>query len=137
MNPQYVYGFLGGIIIGFAAVLLFWINGRIMGVSGITSNLMISPSKDSWWRWAFIGGLVLGGLIWKKILPSAVIIDASWPVLIMAGLLVGFGTVIGGGCTSGHGICGIARFSRRSITATIIFMSMGILTVWLKRLWGL
>ncbi len=137
MNDQYIHGFLGGMMIGLAAVVLFWMNGKIMGVSGIISNVLAKPSKDTGWRLAFIGGLVLGGWIWKQNFPVAVMVDASWPILVLAGVLVGFGTVIGSGCTSGHGVCGIARFSRRSVTATIIFMLMGVLTVWLKKLWGL
>ena len=136
MNSIYLNGLFGGMLIGLAAVLFFWFNGRMMGVSGIVSRLLVKSSKDSWWRLAFIGGLICGGLIYQKIFSVVVTVDASFLVLIVAGVLVGWGTVIGNGCTSGHGICGIARFSKRSIVATIVFMGMGILTVWLKRMAG-
>ena len=105
-----------------------------MGVSGITSNLLSKPNKDFWWRFAFVFALVLGGLIYQMRFPVAVVINASGWRLIVAGLLVGFGTVIGSGCTSGHGICGMARLSKRSIIATIVFMVTGILTVWIKKI---
>lgn len=136
MSVHYIQGFLGGSLIGLAAVLLFWMNGRIMGVSGIASNMLAKPSKETGWRLAFLAGLILGGWIWKQNFPVEVVIDSSWTILILAGILVGFGTVTGSGCTSGHGICGIARFSKRSIIATVIFMSTGIFTVWLRKLWG-
>lgn len=136
MNSAYWHGLFGGMLIGIAAVLLFWCNGRIMGVSGIASRLLAKPSGDSRWRLAFVLGLILGGWMYHQKFPVTVTVDASWGILILAGLLVGFGTVIGNGCTSGHGICGIARFSKRSIAATVVFMMMGILTVWLKKILG-
>ncbi len=132
MNESFINGFLGGMLIGLGAVILFCFNGAIMGVSGITSQLLNKFSKDSGWRLAFILGLVLGGFLYQLRYPVVVTIDASLGVLIAAGLLVGFGTVTGSGCTSGHGICGIARLSKRSITATVVFMLMGIITVWIK-----
>jgi uncharacterized membrane protein YedE/YeeE len=137
MNIAYVHGLIGGMLIGTAAVILFWFNGRIMGVSGITSRLLSAKAdKDHWWELAFVFGLVLGGLIYQMIFPVAVGINASGWGLMAAGFLVGFGTVIGSGCTSGHGICGMARSSKRSIVATIIFMFMGILTVLFKKVFG-
>jgi len=136
MDISYIHGLLGGMLIGAAAVLLFWFNGRIMGVSGITSGLLTKPTKESWWRCAFITGLVLGGWLYQLKYPVEVLIDASWALLIIAGFLVGFGTVLGSGCTSGHGICGIARLSKRSIVATIVFMAVGVLTVWIKKILG-
>lgn len=136
MNACYVHGAIGGMLIGVAAVVLYWFNGRIMGVSGIVSSLLAKPNQDHWWRLAFVLGLVFGGIIYQITFPVTVVIDASEFNLIAAGLLVGFGTVIGNGCTSGHGICGMARLSKRSIVATIIFMVMGILTVWLKKIAG-
>ncbi len=136
MDISYIHGLLGGMLVGAAAVLLFWFNGRIMGVSGIASGLLAKPTKDFWWRFAFIMGLILGGWIFRLKYPVEVFIDASRLLLIVGGLLVGFGTVMGSGCTSGHGICGIARLSKRSIAATIIFMATGILTVWLKKVGG-
>jgi len=136
MNSSYINGLLGGMLIGFAAIILFWLNGRIMGVSGIASRLLAKPTKDSWWRVAFILGLILGGWAYQQRFTVELNVDATWFLLVIAGLCVGFGTVMGNGCTSGHGICGIARFSQRSIVATIVFMGMGILTVWLKRILG-
>lgn len=135
MNVSYWQGLLGGILIGLAAVMLYWLNGRIMGVSGIMSRLLQKPSMDSWWRLSFIIGLVLGGILYPW--PVTVELKASYVLVIAAGFLVGLGTVLGNGCTSGHGICGIARFSKRSMVATAIFMGTGIITVLLKRMWGL
>ncbi len=136
MNESYAHGLIGGMLIGLAAVLLFWFNGRIMGVSGIVSRLLSKPDQDFWWRLAFVIGLVSGGFIYQLKYPVTIVIDASGVSLIIAGLLVGAGTVIGNGCTSGHGICGIARLSKRSIVATIVFMAAGILTVWIRNSWG-
>lgn len=136
MNLSFVHGLIGGMLIGAAAVILYWFNGRIMGVSGITSKLLTKPNKDFWWRFAFVFGLVSGGFIYQRWFPVSVVINASGWILVVAGLLVGIGTVIGNGCTSGHGICGIARLSKRSIVATIVFMVTGILTVLFKRILG-
>jgi len=136
MNLFYVHGLIGGMFIGAAAVILYWFNGRIMGISGITSRLLSKPDKDFWWRLAFVVGLILVGFIYQMIFPVTVVINASGWGLIAAGLLVGFGTVIGNGCTSGHGICGVARLSKRSIVATIVFMVTGVLTVLIKRILG-
>lgn len=136
MDISYINGFWGGMLIGLAAVLLFGINGRIMGVSGIVSRLLDKPDKDFGWRLAFVAGLVFGGIFcqWKFFIEVAV--EASFWALIAAGLLVGFGTVLGNGCTSGHGVCGIARLSKRSIAATFVFIAAGILTVWIKNILG-
>lgn len=136
MNISYLHGLIGGMLIGSAAVIFYWCNGRIMGVSGITSRLLEKSDKDSRWRLAFVLGLMLGGFFYQMSFPIAVVINASGWVLIIAGLLVGFGTVIGSGCTSGHGICGMARLSKRSIVATMIFMASAVLTVLLKKIWG-
>ncbi len=136
MNVSFVNGLIGGMLIGVAAVVMYWFNGRIMGVSGIVSRVLNKPNQDYWWRLAFIFGLILGGFVYQMKYPVIVVINASGVNLIIAGLLVGFGTVIGNGCTSGHGICGVARLSKRSIVATVVFMAAGILTVWIKRVWG-
>ena len=136
MNESYLHGLWGGMLIGAAAVMLCWFNGRIMGVSGITSRLLTKPHREYWWRLAFVVGLILGGFIYQLKFPVSAVIDASLFYLLAAGLLVGFGTVMGNGCTSGHGICGIARLSKRSIVATLVFMATGILTVWIKKLIG-
>jgi len=137
MDISYVHGLIGGALIGVAAVILFWFNGRIMGVSGITSRILAKPDRDYWWRLAFVFGLMLGGLFAQIKFPVKVVISASGWELIASGFLVGVGTVIGSGCTSGHGICGMARFSKRSIVATIVFMSAGVLTVFFKKMLGI
>lgn len=135
MPEAYLNGLLGGMLIGLAAVVLFWLNGRIMGVSGICSRLLTRPSADSGWRLAFIVGILIGTLFYQSIWGVDIVIDASWGMVIVAGLLVGMGTVLANGCTSGHGICGMARFSKRSIVATLTFIVTGMLVVWVKR-WG-
>jgi uncharacterized protein len=130
---------IGGALIGLSSVLLMLLTGRIAGISGIFGGLLDFPgeAKDS--RIAFVVGLVLAPLIagligYSMSLPS---MPTSWMVTIVAGLLVGFGTRLGGGCTSGHGICGIARLSARSVAATIIFMLTAIVTVaFVRHLFG-
>lgn len=131
MDGTYMNGFLGGMLIGAAALILFYANGRIMGVSGICSRILARPNADTLWRAAFIAGLIAGGFVVDHFYPVKIRIDASMLQLISAGLLVGFGTVLGSGCTSGHGVCGLARLSPRSICATAVFMAAGMLTVWL------
>jgi uncharacterized protein len=122
---------IGGGLIGLSAVLLMLLTGRIAGISGIFGGLLDVRSNDKGWRMAFIAGLILvpviAGLIGYGMAPPK--LPANWAVIVAAGLLVGFGTRLGGGCTSGHGICGIARLSGRSIAATVIFMSTAIMTV--------
>jgi uncharacterized protein len=126
---------IGGGLIGLSAVLLMLLTGRIAGISGIFGGLLNLRSYDKGWRVAFIAGLVTAPLIAGSIgyaMPSQQM-PASWTVIIAAGLLVGFGTRLGGGCTSGHGICGVARLSGRSIAATVIFMLAAITTVAVTR----
>ena len=112
----------GGVLIGLASALLLLSEGRIAGISGITAGLV--RGSESVWRWLFVLGLVLGAVIYGAVGGdlSAIQIHASWPLLVAGGLLVGFGTRLGSGCTSGHGVCGISRFSVRSIVATLVFM---------------
>lgn len=127
---------LGGVLIGWSAVMLLALNGRFAGVSGISAMLLKAKSfGDYSWRIGFLAGLVLGPLLLSLIFhfKSVGAPVASPGVLAFAGLLVGFGTVLGGGCTSGHGVCGIARLSTRSIAATLIFMAFAILTVYVVR----
>jgi uncharacterized membrane protein YedE/YeeE len=130
-----VSALIGGLLIGSAASLLLWLNGRIAGVSGIAWNLIARPRQDSDWRLAFLIGLVLGALGYRLASGDALVpvIEASWPVLILGGVLVGFGTQLSGGCTSGHGVCGIARLSPRSLLATLIFMASAMATVFIVR----
>ena len=122
---------IGGGLIGLSAVLLMLLTGRIAGISGILGGLLDWRADDKDWRIAFIAGLILAPLMagWMGYGMPAPKLPASWAVIIAAGLLVGFGTRLGGGCTSGHGICGVARLSARSIAATIIFTLTAIATV--------
>jgi uncharacterized membrane protein YedE/YeeE len=126
---------IGGALIGLAAALLMLLTGRVAGISGIFAGCLGFGSSDKSWRVAFIAGLIMapltGGLIGVPVLVPEM--PASWIVIAVAGLLVGFGSRLGGGCTSGHGICGIARLSRRSIAATGIFMGVAIVVVALTR----
>jgi len=128
--------FAGGLLIGLSAVIMLLFNGRITGISGILDGIVInSKSGDRVWRICFLLGLVLGGFLFKLIMPDSFIPrdGFSLVLLITGGFIVGVGTRMGSGCTSGHGICGIARFSRRSILATVIFMLTGAITVYLFR----
>lgn len=124
----------GGILIGLAAAIFFLVNGRIAGVSGILGGLLRPAKNDVLWRVMFITGLAVSPLLYGLFagLPKAVI-EADFGMLILAGLLVGIGTRYGSGCTSGHGVCGIARLSPRSITATVVFIAAGMTTVYLMR----
>jgi len=130
-----ISGLLGGMLIGLAAVLLLLANGRIAGISGIVGGLLTRATADMGWRVAFVAGLWLGAIVYWLVRGEvfAVQLAAAWPVMLIAGLLVGFGTRMGGGCTSGHGVCGIARLSKRSTVATLVFMGAGIATVFVTR----
>lgn len=121
---------IGGALIGIAAVLLLKLNGRLAGISGILNSALSSRQDDRLWRVLFVGGLVIGGLLYQQVssVPLLTRENFSWVQLIAAGLLVGFGTRLGSGCTSGHGVCGIARLSPRSIIATLIFLGCGMAT---------
>jgi uncharacterized membrane protein YedE/YeeE len=126
--------FAGGLLIGTSAALLLVLNGRIAGIAGIAGGLLSPGRGDIAWRVAFVIGLLVAPLAYWMVggtLPS-VQIEATTGTLVAAGLLVGFGTRLGAGCTSGHGVCGLARLSRRSILATGIFMLAAILTVLIK-----
>lgn len=133
---NYIFPLIGGSIIGIAVSLMLYLNGRVTGVSGIISGALSRPKGDSAWRLNFILGLILGGMALKLIYPQSLSsqLDREIPWVITAGLLVGFGTVMGSGCTSGHGICGLSRFSPRSLVATIVFMAFGILSATAFRL---
>ncbi|HIM32640.1 MAG TPA: YeeE/YedE family protein [Pelagibacteraceae bacterium] len=122
--------FLGGIIIGLAVIIFFIGNGRLAGISGIVNDTLVSKQNRTD-NFLFVVGLVLGPIFYTFLTKINIpfLITSSLPIIISAGLLVGIGTKIGSGCTSGHGICGISRLSLRSITATIIFMITAIITV--------
>lgn len=120
----------GGALIGLSASLLLGLNGRVMGISGIVGGLLSPSAGDVAWRALFIAGLVGGGLVALALMPGAFSAgSASLGLVLLAGLLVGVGTRIGNGCTSGHGVCGISRFSPRSVAATLTFIGTGALTV--------
>jgi uncharacterized membrane protein YedE/YeeE len=126
---------IGGLIIGLAVVLFFVLNGRSIGISGIASNFLTSKNNRMD-NLLFLVGLIIGPIVYKLITQDEINISISNSLLLLAiaGLLVGVGTRIGGGCTSGHGISGIGRFSLRSIVATVTFMIVGILTVLIKNM---
>ena len=123
----------GGIIIGFAVAIFFYFNGRLVGISGIASNAL-TEERNKLDNILFLIGLIIGPIIYASFTQEeiSISISNSYLLLIFAGLLVGIGTRVSGGCTSGHGISGIGRFSVRSIVATITFMIVGIITVYLK-----
>lgn len=120
----------GGVIIGLAATLLLWLNGRVAGVSGIFNGVLFPRWGDIAWRIAFLAGIVVAAGLYMALVPGAPMprTDFSRAGLVIAGLLVGFGTRMGNGCTSGHGVCGIGRLSLRSIVAVLTFMAMAIAT---------
>jgi uncharacterized membrane protein YedE/YeeE len=135
VNFTPITAFKGGLIIGLAVVIFFLLNGRLVGISGIASNAL--TSKDNKLdNILFLIGLIIGPIIYSFFLNQSVniTISNSYIVMIFAGLLVGVGTRISGGCTSGHGISGIGRFSLRSIIATVSFMTVGIITVLINNL---
>ena len=126
-----VTGFVGGLLIGVAAVMLMGLMGRIAGISGIIGGLFAPTEGEIGWRISFVIGLLAAPLIFGIANGSAPVVNAvhPLPLMIAGGFLVGVGTQIGGGCTSGHGVCGMARLSKRSVVATVIFMTCAILTV--------
>ena len=127
MTNTYLMAATGGAIFGSAAVLLLWLNGRIAGISGIFNGMFTLRLSESGWRIAFVAGLVLGGFVYSQVSGQALITRSDFPLImtIAGGLLVGFGTRLGSGCTSGHGICGISRLSLRSLIATLLFVATG------------
>ena len=120
----------GGLLIGAGAAALLLLNGKIAGVSGILANVVGRQAGEQGWRLAFVIGLVLPAIIWGVGSPQ---LPASWHLALASGLLVGLGTRVGNGCTSGHGVCGLANLSLRSLAATLVFMSTAILTVFIVR----
>ena len=124
----------GGVLLGLASALFVLVNGRILGISGIVGGLLRPRAGDMGWRLAFVlGMLVAPGLYWLVVGPTQPRIDATWGMMVIAGLLVGVGTRYGSGCTSGHGVCGLSRMSPRSLVATLAFMGAGFVTVFLIR----
>lgn len=127
MHP-YALSFFGGLLIGLSVWLMLVGLGRVTGVSGIAATALTEP-RVSLWRFAFLLGLIAGGALFAHLFSLSGASITSTPWLIGAGLLVGFGTVLGGGCTSGHGVCGLGRRSKRSLVATLVFMGAGMVTV--------
>lgn len=134
-NVQFHTAILGGGLIGLSSLILFAFNGRIAGICGMAFSLMATTFKRNIWRMVFLVGLVMGSLAYHYVsgAPFPQGPDTSFPLLIAGGLLVGFGTSMGNGCTSGHGITGISRFSLRSIVATICFMASAIITLFIVK----
>ncbi len=127
---------VGGALIGVSAVLLMAFHGRIAGISGVFSGAMFAEAGDRSWRVFFLLGLVLAPLLYLATTGArpAFVMDADWPMIVLGGLLVGFGTRLGSGCTSGHGVCGLSRLSPRSFLAVGLFMGAGMATVPIVRL---
>lgn len=134
-------GFIGGLFIGLAIVIWLWLYGRVTGISGVLGGLTLDRQVgEKIWRGWYLVGLIVGVVIYQWLsaagLPGEhfeVNLQVGWPWMIAAGLLVGFGTRLGHGCTSGHGVCGLARTSGRSLIATITFMATGFMTVFIVR----
>lgn len=138
MSQDWINALLGGVLIGTSvSLMLFW-NGRVTGISGIINGTLSPVKGDTLWRVLFIAGLLLGGLVMGQLNPNTfanTLTSDVWTT-IAAGLLVGFGTIMGSGCTSGHGVCGISRMSPRSLVATAVFMASGIAAVYIFRMLG-
>lgn len=131
MNPDWINALFGGALIGVAVSLMLYWNGRVTGISGIINGILAPAKGDALWRVMFVAGLFVGGLAMGQMNPQAfttTFVTETW-VTVIAGLLVGFGTILGSGCTSGHGVCGISRLSPRSIAATMLFIAAGVLAV--------
>lgn len=126
---------IGGVLLGLSATLLLLFNGRIAGISGIFNGLINPGQKDKAWRGLFLVGLILGAAAYVWSIPGGAPVPLALPtgMLLLAGFLVGFGSRMGSGCTSGHGVCGLGRFSMRSLAATLTFMATGVLTVYVVR----
>ncbi len=132
-----VESLIGGAIIGLASVFMMIMFGKVAGISGTIGSIFKLPKNDTAWRFAFLSGIISSGFIFSNFIDKTLLINdlelKSYIIIILAGLLVGFGTRLGSGCTSGHGICGISRLSKRSIVATCIFLLAGILTVFIVK----
>jgi len=126
---------IGGALLGTAATLLLWLNGQIAGISGIFQGAIKMHSPDRLWRIFFLAGLVCGGALWLQIMGLSFTPRDNFPLLLLliAGILVGFGTRIGNGCTSGHGVCGLGRTSGRSAAATVTFFTVALATTFIVR----
>lgn len=138
MQQDWINALLGGVIIGISVSIMLLLNGRVTGICGIVNGILLPVKGDTTWRVFFFTGLFLGGLILKKNQPLTLadkLATDMWTVIV-AGLLVGFGTIMANGCTSGHGVCGISRLSPRSLVATTIFITAGVLAVYVFKKTG-
>jgi uncharacterized membrane protein YedE/YeeE len=133
--PTPVASLLGGILIGISAAALLLFSGRIAGITGVVAGALRPKAGDLAWRLWFLAGLVGGGALLGRLSPEAFAgpVEQSVPATVAAGLLVGFGTRLGNGCTSGHGVCGIGRLSKRSLVATVVFVAVAALSVLVRR----
>jgi uncharacterized membrane protein YedE/YeeE len=135
---EWINALLGGVLIGISVSMMLYFNGRVTGISGIINGVLSPMKGDTAWRVLFIVGLFFGGIVMGQLKPDVftkTLVTETWTTVV-AGLLVGFGTIMGSGCTSGHGVCGISRLSPRSLIATGVFMAAGILAVFLFRKLG-
>lgn len=131
MQQDWINALLGGVIIGISVSMMLLLNGRVTGISGIINGVLTPLKGDTTWRVLFVGGLFLGGLAISALNPNVFtgsLNTETWTTVV-AGLLVGFGTIMGSGCTSGHGVCGVSRMSPRSMVATIAFIGAGVAAV--------
>lgn len=138
MEISWINALVGGAIIGLSVSLMLLLNGRVTGISGIVYGLTQRNPGETNWRWYFLAGLIGGGFVLQIARPES-FGEVQLPtneIVLLAGILVGFGTVLGSGCTSGHGVCGISRLSPRSLVATLIFVGVGMLTVSALRFLG-
>jgi len=134
MSSTWLLALAGGAMIGAASALLLLTHGRIAGISGISGSLLQPSTHDRGWRLAFLGGLAAAGLVASLAAPAAVGAQVRpLPIMIAAGVIVGFGTRLGSGCTSGHGVCGMSRLSARSLVAVVTFIATGVATATLAR----
>ena len=134
MNPDWIWGFVGGLMIGLAAAAFLLVNGRVMGASGILGGLIDRSGWSDWAeRLAFVAGLVAMPWLLSHIMTAETHITGNWAVIIAGGVLVGLGTRLANGCTSGHGVCGISRLSLRGIVATVFYILAGGVTMALLR----
>lgn len=138
MNQEWINALLGGALIGLSVSLMLLLNGRVTGISGIINGALSLTKGDTLWRVLFVVGLFFGGLVMRALNPNVFAGQLELPMwtTVIAGLLVGFGTIMGSGCTSGHGVCGISRMSPRSIVATFTFIGAGIAAVYLFKQLG-
>lgn len=139
MPTEWINALLGGVIIGISVSMMLMFNGRVTGISGIINGALSPVKGDTLWRVLFVAGLILGGFVMRALNPNVfggALETAGWTT-VAAGLLVGFGTILGSGCTSGHGVCGISRMSPRSLVATVVFIAAGIGAVALFRQVGI